>query len=168
MNIILIGMPGCGKSTLGVVLAKMLGMDFLDSDVFIQNNEKRKLQEIIDTDGNDKFLEIEKENILKLDVDNTVIATGGSVVLKEESAQHLKNNGIFLYVDVPYHILKKRIFNLDSRGIAMKDGQTIKDIYRERLPYYKKYADITIKSGRESKNTTIKKAINALKKHNLT
>lgn len=168
MNIVLIGMPGCGKSTLGVVLAKMLGMDFLDSDVFIQNNEKRKLQEIIDKDGNEKFLEIEKNNILKIDVDNTVIATGGSVVLKEESALHLKKNAIFVFVDVPYHILKKRIFNLDSRGIAMKEGQTIKDIYNERLPYYKKYADITIKSGRENKNVTIKKAIDAIKKHNLT
>lgn len=166
MNIILIGMPGCGKSTIGVVLAKMLGMDFLDSDVFIQNNEKRKLQEIIDSEGNERFLEIEKENILKIDVDNTVIATGGSIVLKDEAMKHLKKNGKCLFIDVSYHILKKRIFNLDTRGIAMKQGQTIKDVYNERLPFYKKYADATIKSGNENRNETIKKAINIIKKNN--
>lgn len=166
MNIILIGMPGCGKSTIGVVLAKMLGMDFLDSDVFIQNNEKRKLQEIIDSEGNEKFLEIEKENILKIDVDNTVIATGGSIVLKDEAMKHLKKNGKCLFIDVSYHILKKRIFNLDTRGIAMKQDQTIKDVYNERLPFYKKYADATIKSGNENRNETIKKAINIIKKNN--
>lgn len=166
MNIILIGMPGCGKSTIGVVLAKMLGMDFLDSDVFIQNNEKRKLQEIIDSEGNERFLEIEKENILKIDVDNTVIATGGSIVLKDEAMKHLKKNGKCLFIDVSYHILKKRIFNLDTRGIAMKQGQTIKDVYNERLPFYKKYADATIKSGNEDRNETIKKAIDIIKKNN--
>lgn len=166
MNIILIGMPGCGKSTIGVVLAKMLGMDFLDSDVFIQNNEKRRLQEIIDSEGNERFLEIEKENILKIDVDNTVIATGGSIVLKDEAMKHLKKNGKCLLIDVSYHILKKRIFNLDTRGIAMKQGQTIKDVYNERLPFYKKYADAMIKSGNENRNETIKKAINIIKKNN--
>lgn len=166
MNIILIGMPGCGKSTIGVVLAKMLGMDFLDSDVFIQNNEKRKLQKIIDSVGNERFLEIEKENILKIDVDNTVIATGGSIVLKDEAMKHLKKSGKCLFIDVSYHILKKRIFNLDTRGIAMKQGQTIKDVYNERLPFYKKYADATIKSGNENRNETIKKAINIIKKNN--
>ena len=168
MNIVLIGMPGCGKTTLGVILAKMLGMDFLDSDVFIQNNEKRKLQDIINTDGNERFLEIEKDNILKIDVDNTVIATGGSVVLKEEAENHLKQNGKFVFIDVPYRILKKRIFNLDSRGIAMENGQTIKDIYDLRLPYYKKYADLTIKSGSDTKNDTIKKAVTLIKEKILT
>lgn len=167
MNIVLIGMPGCGKSTIGVVLAKMLGMDFLDSDVFIQNNEKRKLQEIINEYGNEKFLEIEKENLLKINVDNTVIATGGSVVLKDEVMEHLKKNGKCVFIDVPYRILKKRIFNLDTRGIAMKKGQTIRDVYNERLPFYKKYADVTIKSGNEDRNETIKKTIEIIKKNNL-
>ena len=122
------------------------------------------MQEIINTDGNERFLEIEKENILKINVDNTVIATGGSVVLKEEAVKHLKNNGKFVFIDVPYRVLKKRIFNLDSRGIAMEDGQTIKDIYNLRLPYYKKYADLIIKSGSDTKNDTIKKAITLIRK----
>ena len=164
MNIIFIGMPGSGKSTLGVVTAKILGMDFLDSDVFIQNNENRKLQEIINMDGTESFLETECKNILKIDVKNTVIATGGSVVLKDEAMKHLKKGAITVFLDVPLYDLKKRIYNTSDRGIAMKDGETIDDIYRIRRPYYKKHADITVKTGRMSSRTAVGKVVDAIRK----
>ncbi len=163
MNIVLIGMPGCGKSTLGIVLAKMLGMDFLDSDVFIQKNENMKLQDIINEKGNSAFLDIEKDNILKLDVDNTVISTGGSVVLREDSIRHLKKNGKIVFIDVPYEVLTERIFNLETRGIAMEDGQTIKDIYEYRRPLYKKYSDIIHPYENVSQKETLLKLYGSLK-----
>lgn len=164
MNIIFIGMPGSGKSTLGVVTAKILGMDFLDSDVFIQNNENRKLQEIINKDGTESFLETECKNILKIDVNNTVIATGGSAVLKDEAMKHLKKDAITVFLDIPLYDLKKRIYNTSDRGIAMKDGETIDDIYRIRRPYYKKYADITVKTGHMSSRTAVGKVVDAIRK----
>ena len=145
MNIILIGMPGCGKSTVGVVLAKVLGMHFCDTDIVIQQNEGRKLQEIIDEDGNDAFLECEERALASLEIDGAVIATGGSAVYSEKAMSHLKENGKVVYLKVSESEIERRLADFAARGVAIKDGMTVKDLYNERIPLYEKYADITVK-----------------------
>lgn len=154
-NIILIGMPGCGKSTLGVILAKTLGYDFLDSDLIIQRNEGRKLYEIINTVGLEAFIDCERRAICSIDVDNTVIATGGSAVLSEEAMKHLKEIGRVVYIKLSPEVIEKRINNISTRGIVMKKGQGIADIYAERAPLYEKYADITIEPNSDNVERTI-------------
>ena len=143
-NIILIGMAGAGKSTLGVLLAKAQGMDFLDSDIVIQKTDGRKLQEILDMDGMDAFLKIEEDVLCKIDVEHTVIATGGSAVYSQIAMRHLKERGIVVYLDVPFPELQKRLTNIKTRGIAIRPGHTLQDVFDERLALYKKYADITV------------------------
>lgn len=145
MNIILIGMPGCGKSTVGVVLAKVMGMHFCDTDIVIQQREGRKLQDIIDSDGNDAFLACEKNALLSLDIDDTVISTGGSAVYSNEAMQHLKKSGKVIYIKVSEEEIERRLADFAARGVAIKDGMTVKDLYDERIPLYEKYADITVK-----------------------
>lgn len=143
-NIILIGMPGVGKSTLGVVLAKVLGYEFLDSDLLIQKKEKRRLHQIIEQEGVDGFKKIENRINASIEVENTVIATGGSVVYCEEAMQHLKSIGKVIYLKVSLNVLSNRLRNLKGRGVVLKKGQTLKDLYEERSPLYEKYADIMI------------------------
>ncbi len=143
-NIILIGMPGCGKSTLGVLLAKNLAYHFLDSDLLIQQKAGKKLQDILDQDGNEVFGKLENEVNLSLDIQNTVLATGGSAVYWEESMLHLKSIGLVVYLQVPYEELKSRITNMDSRGIVIPEGKTFRDIYEERNILYLRYADLVI------------------------
>ncbi len=143
-NIILIGMPGCGKSTLGVLLAKNLAYHFVDSDLLIQQKAGKKLQDILDQDGTDAFGKLENEVNLNLDIQNTVLATGGSAVYWDESMQHLKSIGLVVYLQVPYEELKNRITNMDSRGIVIPEGKTFRDIYEEREVLYLKYADIVL------------------------
>lgn len=143
-NIILIGMPGCGKSTVGVILAKTLGIGFVDTDLIIQQREGRLLQNIIDTDGIDYFLDCEAEAVKSLACDNTVIATGGSVVYRESAVKHLKNNGKIIYLDVSLDEIKRRLDNISTRGIAAKKNKSIEDIFNERTALYEKYADIKI------------------------
>lgn len=143
-NIVLIGMAGAGKSTLGVLLAKALGMDFLDSDILIQKTDGRKLQEILDQDGMDAFLQIEEDMLCAINVENTVIATGGSAVYSEAAMTHLKQNGAAVYLDVPFNELQKRLTNIKTRGIAIRPGKTLEDVFRERLVLYDYYADITV------------------------
>lgn len=145
-NIVLIGMPGCGKSSLGVILAKQLGMQFCDTDLLIQASEQRKLQEIQDAEGVEKFLEIEEREILRLNVFDTVIATGGSVVLKPDAVRHLKQIGILVYIKLSYDEIKNRIHNLNSRGVVMRGKQTLYDIYLERTVLYETFADVVIES----------------------
>lgn len=144
MNIILIGMPGAGKSTLGVLLAKALGMDFVDTDIVIQQFEGRLLQDIIDNDGMEKFIEIEERIISDLRLRNCVIATGGSVIFSEKAVNVLKQGGQIIYLHVPYEEIKKRLKNVKTRGIVIKAGSSLEDIYKERVPLYIKYADITV------------------------
>ena len=139
-NIILIGMPGAGKSTIGVVLAKALGYHFIDSDLLIQDAEEKRLFEIIDEVGIDGFLEVNAG----IQVHRTVIATGGSVVYGEEAMEHLKSIGTVVYINVPYEDLQKRLGDLLKRGVAIRKGNTLLDLYNERVPLYKKYADITV------------------------
>lgn len=143
-NVTLIGMPGVGKSTIGVVLAKVLGYQFLDSDLLIQKEEKRRLSRIIEEEGVEGFKAIENRVNASIDVTDTVIATGGSVVYCEEAMQHLKSVGKVVYLKLSLESLSKRLGNLKGRGVLLKDGQTLADLYRERIPLYEKYADIVV------------------------
>lgn len=143
-NIVLIGMPASGKSTVGVLLAKTLGIGFCDTDLLIQQRERRLLQQIIDEDGIEAFLDAERDAVLSLDCSDTVIATGGSVVFREEAMRKLKENGIIVFLDVPLDEVQKRLQNIKTRGVAAKKGESIADIYNERLPLYSTYADITV------------------------
>lgn len=149
-NITLIGMPGAGKSTIGVVLAKVLGYQFLDSDLLIQKQEKRRLSEIIEEEGYKGFQEVENRVNASIEAENTVIATGGSVVYCEEAMEHLKSIGTVVYLKLSLDALSKRLGNLKGRGVLLKEGQTLAGLYDERTPLYEKYADIVI--DEEGKN----------------
>ncbi len=143
-NIVLIGMPGVGKSTIGVILAKILGYHFLDSDIVIQEREKRRLHQIISEEGTEGFLKIENDVNASLDVERTIIATGGSAVYGKEAMEHLKEIGEIVYLKADYPTIEKRLGNLEKRGVALKPGQTLKDLYEERTKLYEKYADVTV------------------------
>jgi len=144
VNIVLIGMPGVGKSTSGVLCAKLMSRDFIDTDVYIQAQTGRRLQDIIDNEGLEHFCRFEEESICSLTCRGNVIATGGSVVYSEKAMAHLKQNGVAVHLDLPLESLEQRIDNLDSRGIVITPGQTFADLYQERQPLYEKYADITV------------------------
>jgi len=143
-NITLIGMPASGKSTVGVLLAKRLGYSFADVDILIQEQEGRLLKEIIAEEGLDGFLEVENRINAGIDVHHSIIAPGGSVIYGKEAMEHLKDISIVVYLKLSYESLKERLGNLVDRGVALKDGMTLQDLYEERVPYYEKYADITI------------------------
>ena len=136
-NIVLIGMPGAGKSTVGVVLAKRLGLSFLDSDLCI-------LHEIIEKEGLDGFNEIENQVNASIDVKRTIIATGGSAVYGKEAMQHLHEIGAVFYLKLSYEELKNRLGDLSERGVSIRKGQTLLDLYEERKPLYEKYADYVV------------------------
>lgn len=146
-NIVLIGMPGCGKSTVGVLLAKLIGYDFLDSDLLIQRKEGKKLFQIIDEKGLDYFNELENQVNAGIDVEETVIATGGSVVYGKAAMEHLSEIGTIVYLNVPLKEIKKRVTNLSTRGISMVSGMTLDDLYKERSVLYEKYADVIVECG---------------------
>ena len=143
-NIILIGMPGVGKSTVGVLLAKFTSRDFIDTDIYIQAKEGRSLQEIIDQDGLAVFCRIEEHHLTSITRKACVIATGGSVVYYPEAMNHLKSSGIIIHLDLGLPSLEKRLTNLSSRGVVMAPGQTLAQLFKERQPLYKKFADLTI------------------------
>ena len=153
-NITLIGMPGVGKSTVGVVLAKVLGYRFLDSDLEIQEQTGKLLHELIEEYGGDGFLEIENRVNAGLEVSRSVIATGGSAVYGKEAMEHFKRTGIVVYLKCSYDALEKRLGDLKGRGVVLKDGQTLRDIYEERSVLYEKYADlIVVEDGRDIEGT---------------
>ena len=149
-NIILIGPPGCGKSTCGVLAAKIACMHFVDTDLVIQQNEVKILQQIIDENGNDYFEKCEEKWVCSVNEQNCIIATGGSVVYSEKSMAHLKSIGKIVYLKISYDDMKKRITNLDTRGVLMKNGDTLLDMYNERVELYEKYADVTIECNERS------------------
>jgi shikimate kinase len=144
MNIILIGMSGAGKSTIGVLLAKTLGMDYVDTDIVIQQREGKLLQEIIDNDGIEEFMQIEENAVSELRLQNCIIATGGSVIYSEMAMNALKQGGRVIYLHVPYEEIKRRLVNVSTRGIVIKKGNTLEDVYEERVPLYIKYSDQTL------------------------
>lgn len=144
-NIILIGMPGSGKSTVGVLLAKALGYSFEDVDLVISRRAGKPLQRILDEDGLDSFLTLEEAVGSTLAADHTVIATGGSMVLSEAAMAHLQTMGMVVYIDVPFAEIERRVTNIRTRGIAFHKNETLADVYRERQPLYERYAAMTVK-----------------------
>lgn len=154
-NIVLIGMPGSGKSTCGVLAAKALLKNFFDTDLLIQNLENKRLQEIIDENGISYFEKAEEEAILSLDIQGTVIATGGSVVYSEKAMQHLKKLGKIIYLHLDYETMTGRLKNITTRGVVLKKGDTLLDMYNERLPLYEKYADAILYCD----HTTVEEAV---------
>ncbi len=143
-NLILIGMPGCGKSTVGVVLAKALGMEFIDSDLVIQRSRNQRLSAIIDELGDDGFRALENQVNTSLQAENCVIATGGSVVYGQEAMEHLRSIGRVIYLQLSYEQVEDRLGDLHARGVTIKPGWTLRDLYNERVPLYEKYAHLTI------------------------
>ena len=143
-NIVLIGMPGAGKSTVGVVLAKRMGMCFMDSDLVIQEQEGKTLHKIIEEKGTEGFLEVEDRVNASINPKNTIIATGGSVVYGKNAMEHLSQIGTVCYLKLSYESIDDRLGDLTQRGVALKDGQTLMDLYQERTPLYEKYANLTI------------------------
>jgi shikimate kinase len=143
-NIVLIGMPAVGKSTIGVLLAKATSRDFIDTDVFIQAQERKSLQEIIDQQGLEAFCRIEEHHILSLSCRGMVIATGGSVVYSDAAMNHLGSCGIIVHLVLDLPAIQKRLTNLDSRGVVLAPGKTIDRLYEERLPLYQKYSHLAV------------------------
>ena len=137
-------MPGCGKSTVGVILAKIIGYSFLDSDLLIQEKDGRLLSEIIAQEGLDGFNKIENKINASIDVSRSVIATGGSVIYGKEAMEHFKKIGIVVYIRLPYEEIANRLGDLTQRGVSIKEGQTLLDLYNERIPLYEKYADVIV------------------------
>ena len=143
-NIVLIGMPGSGKSTVGRILSKRTGMSQVDTDVLIERSENMKLQDIIDKNGLERFAQIEEAVLLELDLKNYIVSTGGSAVYYPKAMEHLKESSTIVYLKTPLSKLLRNIRNMDSRGISVKPGQTFEDLYNERCPLYEKYADVTV------------------------
>lgn len=141
----MIGMPGSGKSTVGVLLAKALGCLFTDVDLLISHRAKKPLQRILDEDGLEAFLALEEEVGSRLRAENTVIATGGSMVISDKAMRHLKTLGTVVYIDVPFEEIERRVTNIKTRGIVFHPNETLADVYRERKPLYERWADLTVK-----------------------
>lgn len=144
-NLIFIGMPGSGKSTVGVLVAKRLGMGFVDTDLLIQEEAGRTLQEIVDQDGYQALRHIEEQVLLKLSVENQVISTGGSAVYSDAAMRHLKANGTVVFLDIPLDVVIQRIGDYSLRGISRRPDQSLSELFDERFALYSRYADITVK-----------------------
>ncbi len=160
-NIILIGMPGAGKSTVGAALAKKLGYGFIDSDYVIEENCGKPLNKILAEKGQDGFLEIENFINATIDVKNYVIATGGSAIYGKDAMEHFARTGDIIYLKLSYKEIAARLGDLEERGIALKGGQTLEDIYAKREPLYEKYAQITL----DCENKSVRKIVNEIVKN---
>ncbi len=158
-NIVLIGMPGVGKSTAGVILAKILGYKFIDMDIVIQEREGRLLKDIIEDEGVDGFIAIENDVNKSVEAEKSVIATGGSVVYGAEAMEHLKEIGTVVYLKINYETIEQRVSNVKGRGVVLRDGQTLKDIYEERSRLYMQYADVIVTVDNETVEETIEAII---------
>lgn len=162
-NIIFIGMPGAGKSTIGVVMAKIFGYRFLDSDLLIQDQENDVLEHLIDKYGIEGFLEIENQVNRDIKAEKTVISTGGSACYCDEALRHMREHGVIVYIKVDYETLHQRLGDLRERGVVIRKGSTLYDLYCERTPLYEKYADLTVDVSGCRLETSIKKIKEALK-----
>ena len=163
-NLVLIGMPGVGKSTVGVILAKELGFQFVDSDLLIQQSEKKLLKQIIEEKGTDGFIAVENRINRSIKAERTVIATGGSVVYGKEAMEHLKEIGKIIYLRISYECLEKRLHNLRGRGVVRREGQTLRDIYEERAVLYERYADLVIDEDNKNIEETLQDILEHVKK----
>lgn len=161
-NIVLIGMPAVGKSTIGVVVAKRLGYEFIDTDLLIQKQEERLLKDIIQEEGIKGFLAIENQVNRDLQVDKAVIAPGGSVVYCEEAMKKFKETSIIVYLKVRYEIIESRINNAASRGVVLREGQTLEMLYNERTVLFEKYADVVVEEDDKTVTETIEDVLNVL------
>lgn len=161
-NIILIGMPGVGKSTIGVILAKMLGYTFIDADIVIQNEEKRLLKDIIASEGVEGFIRIENRINSNIVGEKCIIATGGSVVYGKEAMEHYKEIGRILYLKVGFDTLKGRLKDIKGRGVVLRNGQDLDALYKERTPLYEEYADLTVAEDGLTIEQTIEKIMEIL------
>jgi shikimate kinase len=161
-NLVLIGMAGVGKSTVGVLLAKALSRPFVDTDLIIQAAEGRRLQDILDADGLDAFRRTEERHVLALDVRDAVIATGGSVVYSDAAMAHLKRYGVAIYLQLDPATLEARVRQADPRGLAIAPGQTFQELYRERKPLYERHADITIDCAGLTHDEVVARIVRAL------
>lgn len=161
-NIVLIGMPGVGKSTIGVILAKVMGYEFVDSDLVIQKKEGRLLKDIIASEGVDGFIAVENAVNSELNVHNSIIATGGSVVYGKEAMAHLASIGTIVYIRQSLDVLRDRLSDINGRGVVLKDGQTLDDLYEERCRLYEKYSDITVNEEGLSIEQTLNKIVTSL------
>ena len=164
-NIILIGMPASGKSTVGVVLAKLLGYDFIDTDLVIQRREGLRLSEIIERRGIEGFLEAEAAACLSLEANRSVIATGGSVIYSKAAMAHLKGLGCVIYLEVGFDALMRRLHDVHNRGVVLRPGQTLRQLYEERVPLYRRYADLTVPEGEGSLEDTTRAVYRSLTEH---
>lgn len=154
-NVILVGMPSCGKSTIGVVLAKTMNKGFVDTDLLIQQKEGKTLQNIINEHGNDYFHHVEESVLLETNVRNFVIATGGSAIYFDRAMEHFKENGKVVYLKVSLETILERLNNIKTRGVTLGKGQTIEDLYKQRVPLYEKHADLVI----EAEHLTIEEVV---------
>ena len=164
-NIVLIGMPGVGKSTLGVILAKLVGYSFCDTDLVIQQATGKLLREIISDSGIDGFIETENRINSKLYASHSVIATGGSVVYGFEAMQNLRNIGTVVYLKQDFDTISSRLKDIKGRGVVLREGQTLLDLFNERVPLYEKYADITVELKDGSIEDNVEKVMKALEIH---
>ena len=158
-NIILVGMPSCGKSTVGVVLAKTMNKGFVDTDILIQQREGRTLQEIINTCGNDYFHQVEEAVLLDFDGQNYVVATGGSAIYFDRAMDKFKENGKIVYLKVSLDTVLKRLNNIKTRGVTLAKGQTLGDLYHQRVPLYEKHADVIIEADGMSVEQVVERII---------
>lgn len=161
-NITLVGMAGAGKSTLGVLLAKALGYDFIDTDILIQQKKNMLLQEIIDSEGIDAFLRIEEEVLSELTATRSILATGGSAVYSDKGMQALKAHSVVVYLSVPYDEIAARVKNIATRGIVLKNGNSLRDAFEERVPLYEQYADIIVDCSQRDIEETLGEIIRRL------
>lgn len=161
-NVILIGMPGSGKSSVGVVLAKALGYRFVDADLLIQEQEGALLQDILNEKGVEKFLDIEGDVLASIQCEHTVVAPGGSCICRDYAMEHLRELGTVVYLQLTYPEVERRIHNLASRGIALQPGQTLRDVYDYRVPLYERYAHITVRADGQTLAETVEAVKQAL------
>ena len=164
-NIILVGMPSCGKSTVGVVLAKTLNKNFVDTDLLIQRRENKTLQEIINTSGNEYFHKVEEEVLLSFNEEDYVVATGGSAIYFDSAMEHFKEKGTVVYIRVSLETVLERLNNIKTRGVTLEKGQTLEDLYNMRIPLYEKHADVIIDADNCTVEETIEKIIEKIEEN---